>query len=255
MSKLGKNFKAAIAACVFGIPVYCHADIYGYVDEQGIAHLSTEKVDQRYQLFMHRDESFDSSQLVPVEPAMPESRLFQILSQHPNLKKYEVLLNQAAQEFTLEPALLKAVMAAESGFNPLAISGKGAIGLMQIMPDTAERYGVTGDRKYSIAQKLSDPKINIRIAARYLRDLQKMFPGQQDLVLASYNAGEGAVQKYRGRIPPYAETRNYVQLVTQLHQFFKPVVRAELPVVAAKRIHMLIPGRQNMPGLPATSVE
>jgi soluble lytic murein transglycosylase-like protein len=247
-----KFFRVSIAACLIGIPAYSHADIYGYVDEQGIAHLATEKIDARYQLFMRKDEGFDSTQLTPSEPAESKSQPFHLLSQHPNLKKYEGLLSQAAQEFDLDPALLKAIMAAESGFNPQAVSEKGAIGLMQVIPATAERYGVAGDRQRTIQQKLTDPKINIRLAARYLRDLYKMFPGKQQLVLASYNAGEGAVYKYRHQIPPYPETRNYVQLVMQLYESFKPPAAAELPAVAARRVHMFIPGRRNM---PATSVE
>jgi soluble lytic murein transglycosylase-like protein len=153
----------------------------------------TEKIDARYQLFM-RGKQFDSSEVSPVGPVKPE--LARYLSQHPNLKKFEPLLKVASNEFAVEPALLKAVMAAESGFNPGAISPKGAIGLMQVMPATAERYGLQGDRNKSIEQKLADPETNIRLGARYLRDLSRRFPNQQELVLASYNAGEGAVQQY-----------------------------------------------------------
>ena len=250
-----KFLKIAVAGGLIGFSAQSHADIYGYVDEQGVAHLATEKVDARYQLFMHKNQVFDSAQLAPAETAEPKLQPFHILSQHPSLKKYENLLNQAAQEFALDPALLKAIMAAESGFNPQAVSDKGAVGLMQVIPATAERYGVAGDRQRTIQQKLTDPRINIRLAARYLRDLNKMFPDQQHLVLAAYNAGEGAVYKYRRQIPPYPETRNYVQLVTQLYESFKPAV-AEMPPVAARRVHMLIPGRRNMPDdLPVTSLE
>ncbi|HEV2612476.1 MAG TPA: lytic transglycosylase domain-containing protein [Noviherbaspirillum sp.] len=241
--------------------VYClglsalpaHADIYGYIDGEGIAHFSTEKLDNRYQLFMQGGD-FDSSRI----GAQPETGTAQVstpltnyLVQHPNLKKFEPLLLQAAQEFSLDPALLKAVMAAESAFNPAAVSPKGAVGLMQIMPATAERYGLQGDKKKTVEQKLTDPKTNIRLGARYLRDLHRMFPDQPDLVVASYNAGEGAVQKYKNSIPPYPETRNYVRLVTQFYRLYQPAA-AKLAVTtfsgtAAKRIHMTIPGRRNMP--------
>ena len=232
------------------------ADIYGYVDADGTAHFSTERLDDRYQLFMRGDGPFDSTQLGA--PASSESPLAGFLTRHPGLKKVEPLLHDAAREFDLEPALLKAVMAAESGFNTKAVSPKGAIGLMQIMPATAERYGLQGDRKKSLEQKLTDPKINIRLAARYLRDLHKMFPSQPDLVIASYNAGEGAVQKYKNTIPPYAETRSYVQIVKQFYQLYKPAAQS-LSIAAidgsaagAKRIHMTIPGRRSM---PATTLE
>jgi soluble lytic murein transglycosylase-like protein len=243
----------------------CHAasaDIYGYIDADGSAHFSTEQVDARYQLFMHGNESFDSSQLASPAPSGRTSALFNYLARHPNLQKYETMLTQAAQEFSLEPALLKAVMAAESGFNPDAVSPKGAIGLMQIMPATAERYGLQADRKKTLEQKLADPKTNIRLGARYLRDLHRLFPLQPELVIASYNAGERAVQKYSNTIPPYPETRSYVQIVKQFYSLYKPEARA-ISVLAlsessgssgssgpssnGRRIHMTIPGRHNMP--------
>ena len=230
------------------------ADIFGYIDADGMGHFSTEKLDERYQLFMRGDGAFDSSQLTaksgkPLDPAVRDSPLFRYLSQHPNLKKYEQLVNQAAQEFALDPALLKAVMAAESGFNPAAVSPKGAIGLMQIMPATAERYGLSGDKKKPIEQKLTDPRTNIRLGARYLRDLLKLYPTQQELVIASYNAGEGAVQKYKNQIPPYPETRNYVQLVRQFYQLYQPALAQSGSSGGAglRRIQLVIPGRRSMP--------
>ena len=116
---------------------------------------------------------------------------------------------------------LKAVMAAESGFNPDAVSPKGAVGLMQIMPGTAERYGLSGDGKRPVEEKLRDPKLNIRIGTRYLADLLKLYPRQLHLVLASYNAGEGAVQQYGNTVPPYDETRAYVDWVQALQQAFR----------------------------------
>jgi soluble lytic murein transglycosylase-like protein len=245
-----------LLCCCLGLSALpAHAGIYGYIDAEGIAHFSTEKLDDRYQLFMQGGD-FDSSRIGSPQAgstaAAPLSTpLANYLAQHPNLKKFEPILLQAAQEFSLDPALLKAVMAAESAFNPMAVSPKGAVGLMQIMPATAERYGVQGDKKKTVEQKLTDPKTNIRLGARYLRDLHKMFPGQPDLVVASYNAGEGAVQKYKNSVPPYPETRNYVRLVTQFYQLYQPAA-AKLAVAAfssttAKRIHMTIPGRRNMP--------
>lgn len=234
------------------------ADIFGYIDADGMGHFSTEKLDNRYQLFMRGDGFFDSSQLAaggakPLNPKLRDSPLFRYLSQHPNLKKYEAMVNQAAQEFALEPALLKAVMAAESGFNPAAVSPKGAIGLMQIMPATAERYGLTGDSKKPVEKKLTDPRTNIRLGARYLRDLLKLYPAQQELVIASYNAGEGAVQKYNNKVPPYAETRNYVQLVGQFYQLYQPAFAQSAAgtetgrTPGLNRIRLVIPGRSNMP--------
>jgi soluble lytic murein transglycosylase-like protein len=246
-----------LAILVFAmLSASAQADIYGYVDANGTAHFSTERLDERYLLFMRGNGSFDSTQIAAQEQA--ETPLAGFLTRHPGLQKVEPLLQEAAREFDLDPALLKAVMAAESGFNPNAVSPKGAVGLMQIMPATAERYGVQGDRKRSIEQKLADPKINIRLGARYLRDLHKMFPTRPELVIASYNAGEGAVQKYRNAIPPYPETRSYVQIVKQFYQLYRPAAQSlsiaaiDGNAITAKRIHMTIPGRRNM---PATALE
>lgn len=194
------------------------ADIYGYVDEQGVSHFSVEKLDARYQLLArgNRFGALDLGARGYVKPLLMDR-----LTEHPNLKAYEPWLKAASSEFAVELALLKAIVAAESGFNPDAISPKGAIGLMQVMPATAERYGLAGDKRRSLEMKLRDPQTNIRLGARYVADLYKLYPRQQHLVLASYNAGEGAVQQYKNTIPPYPETRNYVELVTQLHQVFR----------------------------------
>jgi soluble lytic murein transglycosylase-like protein len=242
------------------------ADIYGYIDDQGSAHFSIEKLDSRYQLFMRGDKAFDSADLKAGGPLVAKPALLQYLAHHPNLKKYEAFLADAAHEFSVEPALLKAVMAAESGFNPGAVSPKGAVGLMQLMPATAARYGLQADARQSVAQRLTDPKTNIRLGARYLRDLLRLFPNQQSLVLASYNAGEGAVQKYNNRIPPYAETQNYVKLVTQFVDLYRPggTKIAANPAhgmagsagnlatsgAAAHRIYLTIPGRAKLPAAP-----
>lgn len=238
------------------LSVAAHADVYGYIDANGEAHFATEKLDKRYQLFARGDQALNAARLKPLTTEEKETPLFRYLSQHPNLKKYEKLLNDAANEFNLDPALLKAVMAAESGFNPNAVSPKGAVGLMQLMPATAERFGLQADRKKTVAQKLTDPKTNIRLGARYLRVLRDMYPNQQHLVLASYNAGEGAVQKYNNAIPPFAETKNYVKLVTQFYNLYQPTSRfADNAVFSnrhsdSKRIHMIIPGRRDT-GAPA----
>ncbi|RJG05422.1 lytic transglycosylase domain-containing protein [Noviherbaspirillum cavernae] len=243
-----------IALSVGSVALPALADIYGYVDAGGVEHFSTEKLDGRYRLFMKGGMVFDSARAEPSSPGSPKKLpASQYFAQHPNLKKYEPLLHQAAQDFSLDPALLKAVMAAESGFNPSAVSPKGAVGLMQIMPATAERYGLQADRNRTLTQKLADPGINIRLAARYLRDLHDMFPLKPHLVIASYNAGEGAVQKYNNQIPPYPETVNYVKVVTQFYQLFKPssdrvaVGASDVAVPVVKRIRMTIPGRSNMP--------
>lgn len=275
LTPISDRFKRLLPAVILlaagTLTTAAQADIFGYVDAAGDTHFSTEKLDARYQLFMKGDRSFDASELtqpVMIEPAAMQSNLFKVLTQHPNLKKYDALLTSAASEYKVDPALMKAMMAAESGFNPQAVSPKGAVGLMQIMPATAERYGVAGDAKTSIQKKLTDPTINVRLAARYLRDLNRLFPNQQALVIASYNAGEGAVQRYRNTIPPFAETRNYVQLVTQFYHFYAgdraPVTRIKSVRSngngggngnddrSSNRIHLTIPGRATA-GSPTVS--
>lgn len=253
-------FPFLLAVALNLVAASAQASIYGYIDEQGAAHFATERIDERYQLFF-RGKQFDASESAPIGTARPE--LLRYLSQHPNLKKFEPLLKVAGNDFAVDPALLKAVMAAESGFNPEAVSPKGAIGLMQLMPATAERYGLQGDRNKTIEQKLADPATNIRLGARYLRDLHRLFPNRQELVLASYNAGEGAVQQYKNQIPPYPETRSYVQLVTQIYQLYQPkmaTLRTDASVSSgsganARRLYLTIPGRRNVPAATLTGSE
>jgi hypothetical protein len=118
------------------------------------------------------------------------------------------------------------LIATESGFDAQAVSPKGALGLMQLMPATAQRYGVAADKRATIEKKLFDPRINIAAGSRYLRDLIEMFPGELELALAAYNAGEGAVQRAGNRIPNYRETQDYVKTVLQLYAYLKPAAGA-----------------------------
>lgn len=112
----------------------------------------------------------------------------------------------------LDPRLVGALMHVESAYQPHARSPKGALGLMQIMPATGARYGVEKP------QDLLDPATNIDVGTRYLRDLHRLFDGQVELVLAAYNAGEGAVKRHGNRIPPYRETQDYVRKILCLYR-------------------------------------
>ena len=114
------------------------------------------------------------------------------------------LIRASARRYEVDPYLVFCVMSQESRFNAGATSPAGAAGLMQLMPATAARYGV---------RDIYDPAQNIEGGTRYLRDLLRLFGGRVDLALAGYNAGEGAVMKYGNRIPPYAETQNYVRTI------------------------------------------
>ncbi len=126
-----------------------------------------------------------------------------------NKKKYSALIARAAAKYKIDKKLLHAVIRTESAYNVKAVSSAGAVGLMQLMPATAARYGVS-DR--------TDAKQNIEGGTRYLKDLMKMFKSNLSLVLASYNAGEGAVKRYNNSIPPYPETQNYVRKVLKLYK-------------------------------------
>lgn len=118
--------------------------------------------------------------------------------------RIDSLIRQYGTQHGVDPYLIYCLMSQESSFSAGATSPKGAQGLMQLMPGTAARYGVTNP--YDIAQSISG-------GTRYLKDLLQMFNGRVDLALAGYNAGEGAVMKYGNTVPPYSETRNYVRLI------------------------------------------
>jgi soluble lytic murein transglycosylase-like protein len=122
------------------------------------------------------------------------------------------LVTAASFRQGLDPRLVGAGMHVEAANRPQARSPKGALGLMQIMPATGARYGVKEP------QDLLDPATNIDVGTRYLRDLHRMFDGQMELVLAAYNAGEGAVKRHGNRIPPYRETQDYVRKVLRLYR-------------------------------------
>ena len=126
-------------------------------------------------------------------------------------KDIDQLIAVTATRNELDSALLKAVVHAESSFNPRAQSRRGALGLMQLMPRTAKHYGV---------RNAFDPKQNLTGGARHLRDLLNRFNGDETLALAAYNAGETAVKRHGG-IPPYAETRAYVRRVQRLRRTYQ----------------------------------
>ncbi len=125
---------------------------------------------------------------------------------NPVSSNFDDLIFSKADKFGIEPALMKAIVHVESAFNPQALSSAGALGLMQLMPTTAKRYGVTSR---------TDPGQSLEGGGRYMRDLLVQFNDDIELALAGYNAGENAVEKYHG-IPPYPETQAYVVSVMKL---------------------------------------
>ena len=154
---------------------YVSADIYGYHDQEG----------------NWRFYPSNSSQIHPYEP----------------------LIERAALKYGIEPSMIKAIIKAESEFNPLAVSEKGAIGLMQLMPPTAEQLNV---------QNPNDPAQNISGGTRYFKKLLFRFNNDLTLALAAYNAGPAKVELFQG-IPPYRETRTFVQRVLRYYKYFQSI--------------------------------
>lgn len=234
-----------------------HADLWAYVDEFGVTHFAAEALDERYKLFF-RGDLYDSSKpgLQPHSSAAAglsaRTRTQSFFEVSPRYKSVRPHLQKAAEKTGVDYDLIKAVIAVESGFDAEAVSPKGAVGLMQLMPATAERFGVAANKNRSM-QQLSDPAVNIPAGARYLSYLMNLFPGRLDLVLAAYNAGEGAVNKYGKSVPPYKETLNYVKAVTGIYEQLQAAnplagrvasasVSGGKSGAAGSRIRMTLPG-------------
>ncbi|MEB5965380.1 lytic transglycosylase domain-containing protein [Comamonas testosteroni] len=232
-----------------------HADLWAYVDEFGVTHFAAEALDERYKL-LFKGELYDSSQpglqLKPDSAAQglsARTRMQSFFEVSPRYKSVRPHLQKAAERTGVDYDLIKAVIAVESGFDAQAVSPKGAVGLMQLMPATAERFGVAASKKRSLQQQLVDPAVNVPAGARYLSYLMDLFPGRLDLVLAAYNAGEGAVQKFGKAIPPYKETMNYVKAVTGIYEQLQAARPRSGRLAAAgsagrggSRIRMTLPG-------------
>lgn len=158
--------------------------------------------------------------------SLPETTLKLVADHNPNRKVVEGWVNQIAPSYGIDPALIMAVIHAESAFNVAAVSNKNAQGLMQLIPETARRFGVNDSW---------DPIQNIKGGTAYLHWLLRHFDGKVDLVLAAYNAGEGAVERYHG-IPPYRETQNYVkQILARYSKTVHPVPPNDLIAIVSQQ--------------------
>jgi len=224
------------------------AEVWAYIDGEGRAHFATRKQDDRYQLFFKGGSSLDlpraDAAQAEARAALERSPLYRRVVDHPNARRYAPLIERHASANGLDAALLKAMIAVESGYDPAAVSDKGAIGLMQVLPATGERYGVAADARHSVVQKLMDPVTNLRIGARHLRDLLMVFAGDRTLALAAYNAGEQAVRQYGNQVPPYPETREYVELVRQFEGLYRP---PPAPPPPPPRPTLDLPGKRSAP--------
>lgn len=210
MRTVGVLWRAVMLGGVFAFAAQAQA-VWQFVDREGVTHMGNVPPPsaQRGVIWLE-----GVGGLAPVT----QSKVGNIRpARLPGYAVAQPLLEEAARAQALEPALVIAVAAAESGFNAQAVSRKGALGLMQIMPATAERYGVAGRSATDGRHAVMEPKLNVEVGSRYLADLLRMFDGDKELALAAYNAGEGAVVKYGRQIPPYPETRQYVDKVMRLY--------------------------------------
>ena len=185
------SFLIAVTCAAFAAPGFAKADIYKYIDEDDIIHFTDAPTDKRFKIFM-RDLRKDK---------MLRTKLKYASTANP--AEFEQLIKNCSDKYGVNISLVKAVIHAESGYNPNAVSSKGASGLMQLMPGTAKSLKVA-DR--------FNPKENVEGGVKYLRFLLDTFQGDVSLAVAAYNAGLNKVAKYGG-IPPYNETRTYVNRV------------------------------------------
>lgn len=169
------------------------SDIYQYVDEMGVIHFTNTPTDNKY----------DKIKIMS-EGSVQGSKSYKPSESY---KSYEDIINRKSRKYNLDPSLIRAVIKTESNWQPTAISDKGAMGLMQLMPSTARETGVRNP---------FDPEENIEGGTRYLRSLLDMFDGDLTLALAAYNAGPETVRKFGG-IPPIAETRGYIKKVLSMY--------------------------------------
>ena len=202
--------KYAIAAMAVCLPAICDASppIYKYVDANGVAHFTDKPDSRRYRLF----------DLTPTGLTRSGDRYDPGLLARAT--QYDAIIETEAKSAGVEPNLLRAVIVVESGFNSRAVSKRGAVGLMQLMPATATRFGVSN--RY-------DPRQNVRGGALYLGFLINRFRQNVHLALAAFNAGEDAVDRYSGQIPPFIETLEYVPKVLKIYQVLSASSRVKTP--------------------------
>jgi soluble lytic murein transglycosylase-like protein len=181
------------------------ADIYTFKDDNGVVHFTNiPSSDKRYKLLRKEGDN--------PAPILARSAASNWLPDPALVQRYSPIIEVASHAYGVDTALVHAVISAESAYNPYATSRAGAKGLMQLMPDTAKRYGV---------KNIMDPSDNVQGGVRYLRDLLVMFNGNIELAVAAYNAGENAVIRYGNKIPPFAETVHYVPKVLGFYRRFQ----------------------------------
>ena len=203
-SAFGYPFVIVTLALVF-LSFDVQADVYVYVRSDGSKLISDQKqVGPEYTLL----KSYSTA-------PYRSRRGNRVYEERPIQSQHDALIVNTALQFDLEPAFVKAVIHVESAFDATAVSRAGAMGLMQLMPDTAARYDLMQDH--------FDARKNIQVGVQHLKDLMDRYGNDKNLSLAAYNAGEGAVQKYSG-IPPFKETQNYVKKVLRLYKLYEKTI-------------------------------
>ncbi|MCX5809427.1 MAG: transglycosylase SLT domain-containing protein [Proteobacteria bacterium] len=177
------------------VPAYAYSAIYGYVDDRGIYHFTNIKpAGKQYHVVIT-----DKNRTMGLQKNFDNSN-------------YDTLIMRHSSLHGIDPSLVKAVMKAESNFNPYAVSPKGAQGLMQLMPDTAKLMKV---------ENPFDPDENIKGGTKYLKFLEETFHGNLELILAAYNAGPSKVMEHKMNVPPIEETRTFIKRVKQFYNKLK----------------------------------
>lgn len=198
--------RATIAGCVLALSALAagavRADIFEYIDAEGVSHYTNVPGANKSWRRIYFEGRRSRVIKTPLEQRDHSPERY---------NRYDAFLLEAAQLYQLPIALLRAVLHVESDFDPNVVSEDGAMGLMQLMPFTAQKMGV---------EDPFDPRQNILGGARFLRILANQWNGDLVLTIASYNAGAGAVERYRG-VPPYGETRRYVQRVLQRYYAYR----------------------------------
>jgi soluble lytic murein transglycosylase-like protein len=185
--------------CLFFLTSLSSAGIYRYVDERGVIHFTNCPRDPKFKLYIRESK----------EDVGGENNSSSYIR---DSNQYDPLISEFSRKYQVDFALIKAIIRAESGFNPFATSRKGAKGLMQLMPETAQRVNVSN---------IFSPRENIEGGVRHFKYLLSLFDDDLRLSLAAYNAGENVVTELRS-IPPYRETVDYVKRVLSFYQSYKP---------------------------------
>ncbi len=191
------------------VPAVASADIYSYTDAQGVVHF-TSRPDARAKIYLRGDGLLKKPGALPAGTFTPFSPQDKDIAR---FTRYDPWIREAAALYQIPEQLVRAVIKVESDYDPRSVSYAGARGLMQLMPDTADRLQV---------RDIDDPRENIFGGVRYLRILANSFNGDLELTIAAYNAGEDAVMRFGG-IPPYAQTRGYVTKVTGYYRRYRTI--------------------------------